>query len=244
VTDVAALIADMVRAGVDPELIGRAAEALSQREAVLVPDEAANRRRQRDRERKRLRNSAEVGGLRGNDEPLSSEVPPAPLPNSKPEVPPSPPKGGSSPADEIAVALEAYCAMAETAGLSKPRDITDARRTRLKAVLREHGMPVWLEAVQRVGASSFCRGENDRGWRADLDFLLQPKSFPKILEGFYDNRPRAGPANGNPIRGPSVFFAAADYLDENGRSDEGDTSDRHDAGGVPVLALEHRPRDR
>ena len=66
-SDVAALIADMVRAGVDPELIGRTAAALSAREAVLVPDEAAERRRAADRERKRLRKSAEIVGICGVD---------------------------------------------------------------------------------------------------------------------------------------------------------------------------------
>lgn len=58
-SDVAALIADMVRAGVDPELIGRTAQVLSEREPVRITDEQAERRRAKDRERKRLRNSAE-----------------------------------------------------------------------------------------------------------------------------------------------------------------------------------------
>jgi hypothetical protein len=41
-----------------------------------------------------------------------------------------------------------------------------------------------MDALER---SAFCRGENDRGWRADFDFLLQPKSFTKLLEGAYDH---------------------------------------------------------
>lgn len=58
-SDVAALIADMVRQGIDPDIIGRTAEALSQ---VNNVDRQAERRRARDRARKqeaRLRNSAE-----------------------------------------------------------------------------------------------------------------------------------------------------------------------------------------
>lgn len=58
-SDVAALIADLVRAGVDPDLIGRTAAALASREPVKVVDEQAERRRAADRERKRLRNSAD-----------------------------------------------------------------------------------------------------------------------------------------------------------------------------------------
>lgn len=51
-SDVAALIADMVRAGVDPELIGRTAAALSAREPVKIVDDQAERRREIDRLRK------------------------------------------------------------------------------------------------------------------------------------------------------------------------------------------------
>jgi hypothetical protein len=92
-SEVAALIADMVRAGVSPELIGRTADALARREPVLVPDEVADRRRERDRERKRLRKSAEVGGTDGIEPSL--EVSPTPLPNPNPSThKENPPKGG------------------------------------------------------------------------------------------------------------------------------------------------------
>lgn len=85
-------------------------------------------------------------------------------------------------------ALDAYAAMAGRSGLAVPRVVTSGRRTRLQAVVREHGLPAFLEAVAKVGASSFCCGVNDRGWKADLDFILQAKSFTKILEGHYDDR--------------------------------------------------------
>ena len=58
--DIAALIADMVKAGVDPELIGRTAAALAEREPVVLPakvDEVAERKRAADRERTRARNA-------------------------------------------------------------------------------------------------------------------------------------------------------------------------------------------
>ncbi len=65
-TDVATIIADLVKAGVDPDLVGRTAAALASREPVVVADEQASRRREKDRERKRnLRKSADVGGVCG-----------------------------------------------------------------------------------------------------------------------------------------------------------------------------------
>lgn len=83
-SDVAVLIADMVRAGVDPELIGRTAAALSAREPVKIIDDQAERRRAKDRERKRLRNSAE-------------SVESADVVSPKKETSPTPPKEKTTP---------------------------------------------------------------------------------------------------------------------------------------------------
>lgn len=52
-SDVATLIADMVRSGIDPELIGRTAALLAEREPVKIVDDQAERRRAIDRLRKR-----------------------------------------------------------------------------------------------------------------------------------------------------------------------------------------------
>lgn len=102
-SDVASLIADMVRAGVDPDLIGRAAAALAEREPVKIEDEQALRKRAADRDRmrrKREESRATSRDIRDVADLLSPEgsspTPPSPKPLSS--IPPSPPKGGSSPA--------------------------------------------------------------------------------------------------------------------------------------------------
>jgi uncharacterized protein YdaU (DUF1376 family) len=98
---------------------------------------------------------------------------------------------------ETDLAFDAWDQMAARTGLAKVRVRSKARVTGLAGVIRQHGLPVLLEAIGRVEASAFCRGENERGWRADLDFLLQPKSFGRLLEGHFDNRAgqsRASPA--------------------------------------------------
>lgn len=84
--------------------------------------------------------------------------------------------------------LTAYFSMAERSGLAMPRAISVSRRARITAKIKAHGLPVCLEAVQRVGQSNFCTGINERGWKADLDFVLQDKSFLGLIEGKYDNR--------------------------------------------------------
>jgi hypothetical protein len=66
--------------------------------------------------------------------------------------------------------------MARRSGLSVPKAITASRRRSLLLRIEEHGLPAVLDAIDRIGRSRFCRGENDRGWRADLDFLASPRA--------------------------------------------------------------------
>lgn len=89
---------------------------------------------------------------------------------------------------EIDLFIEAYSVMAAQVGLAVPRAVTASRRQRIGAKIRAHGLDVCFEAIRRVGQSSFCTGSNDRGWRADLDFVLQDKSFLGLIEGKYENR--------------------------------------------------------
>lgn len=137
---------------------------------------------------------------RGSYEPLSSAAPTTPA-EPEPEcdlvseddpIPPpaSPPAGG----DPVQDAFDRYNETAETAGLPRAQVLNATRRAALKARLREcGGIGGWAAALEKLAASRHCTGSNDRGWRADLDFLLQPKSFVRLMEGRYDDRvPKGG----------------------------------------------------
>ena len=57
----------------------------------------------------------------------------------------------------------------------------------------------WREVFRRIEASPFCRGENDRGWLADVDWALRPdgkkpETAQRVLEGAFDAR-ATGPPN-------------------------------------------------
>ena len=80
--------------------------------------------------------------------------------------------------------IEAWNAMADTCGLPKAR-MTPSRRTKLKTFVKRNPVEDITEAIWRVPSSDFLCGRNGRDWRADLDFLLNPSKFPKILEGSY-----------------------------------------------------------
>lgn len=86
--------------------------------------------------------------------------------------------------DEI---VEAWNERMVPQGFAAVRRITPTRRTQIKARLRENTLDDWQRAFGAIERSSFLRGDNDRGWRADFDFLLQPKSFTKLIEGAYDH---------------------------------------------------------
>ncbi len=106
-------------------------------------------------------------------------------------------KGGSAPAAPVAeseVALIAWNQLCERIGLRKVQRFTDARKRALTARLRDcGGIDGWMSVLTKVEASKFLRGDNDRGWKADLDFLVRESSFIKLIEGKYDNATN-GPA--------------------------------------------------
>lgn len=53
------------------------------------------------------------------------------------------------------------------------------------------------DAFGRAQASSFCTGSNDRGWRADFDWLMNENNLVKVLEGKYGGAPEPlGPKGG------------------------------------------------
>lgn len=58
-----------------------------------------------------------------------------------------------------------------------------------RARLRDHPEPeYWTSVIDRIAASPFCKGVNDRTWVADFEFLVRVETHIKVLEGKYDTR--------------------------------------------------------
>ena len=51
-----------------------------------------------------------------------------------------------------------------------------------------HSIDIFRELFQLAEASSFLKGQNDRNWSADFDWMMKPTNFTKILEHKYDER--------------------------------------------------------
>ncbi len=82
--------------------------------------------------------------------------------------------------------VEAWNATAERLGLKAVRKFTPERRRKLLTRIRQNSIEDFTEAIASIERSPFLRGENDRGWRADFDWMLEPKNFTKLTEGTYE----------------------------------------------------------
>lgn len=81
---------------------------------------------------------------------------------------------------------ESWNEIAARCGL--PRIIKSNPRRRKAFADRKREYPEiehWRNAFRCLERTDWLHGKNDRGWRADPDFFLQPKSFTKLVEGSY-----------------------------------------------------------
>lgn len=82
--------------------------------------------------------------------------------------------------------VESWNAVAVEAGLPALKALSKGRRAAFRQRKREFpDIADWQAAFRCLSKSRFLRGENDRAWKADADFFLQAKSFPKLVEGSY-----------------------------------------------------------
>lgn len=51
--------------------------------------------------------------------------------------------------------------------------LTPKRQKKIKARLKDCGETMLREAIENTAKNEFYRGENERGWKADLDFILR-----------------------------------------------------------------------
>jgi len=71
--------------------------------------------------------------------------------------------------------------------LPKVIELSPKRMALIESRLKEEpDLNVWVQVIRRVASSPFCTGTNDRGWRANFEWLLRPGTRVKVLEGTYD----------------------------------------------------------
>lgn len=81
--------------------------------------------------------------------------------------------------------FEAWNVFASHYGLSKIDKVNDTRRKKMQTRLRE-GME-FLKVLDGIRTSSHLKGDNQRGWRATFDWIIENDSnYLKIIEGHYN----------------------------------------------------------
>ena len=80
-------------------------------------------------------------------------------------------------------------------------------------------LDAFRELFEKAEASDFLKGENDRAWTADFDWLIRPTNMSKVLEGKYDGstKPKTGTAQSQAGSKPSTMDVLASIIaDEEG----------------------------
>jgi uncharacterized protein YdaU (DUF1376 family) len=110
--------------------------------------------------------------------------------------------------DDVAEAFAKYNALAQEIGLPAAAALSKPRKAAIRKRLEEHGgMEAWDRALDSIRYSPHCRGENNRGWRANLDFIIQASSFIKLIEGVYGR-------DGGPAQTASDLFGGKPKEDD------------------------------
>lgn len=95
----------------------------------------------------------------------------------------------------------------------KIRAISGQREKAVAARWREYkSLDVFAEAFRAVERSSFLKGNNNRNWSADFDWIMRATNFPKILEGKYDDKGKAAADNKSDEVFERLGINAEDYI--------------------------------
>jgi len=92
---------------------------------------------------------------------------------------------GDEAADKHREQIKAFMDAWKQTDFPQVRKLTDKRRKALLQRIADYGIDDCIKAVEIAARTPFCLGQNNRGWRADIEFFLRPDSIAKILEGKY-----------------------------------------------------------
>ncbi len=94
------------------------------------------------------------------------------------------------------IGLQSYFNETFKGKLPMVANMTEARRKAVKARIAEYDKNTVCLVLQKVAASPFLLGCNDRNWKCDFDWIFKAANFTKILEGNYDEKRNNNTAGG------------------------------------------------
>lgn len=105
--------------------------------------------------------------------------------------------------------------------LTQIQKISEQRKSAILARLKEYepyNPEVFFESIfEKVCQSDFLIGNNDKGWKADFDWIIKKANFLKILEGTYKNSKKinTGITKNRPDLEPTINRQTADTIRRN-----------------------------
>lgn len=95
-------------------------------------------------------------------------------------------EGGNSGGDQVQAFFDLW--NAEAASLPKAERLTETRKRKIQARLRERPLDQWGEVFRRMNTSRFLRRETGGTFKANLDWITKNETnSAKVLEGIYDD---------------------------------------------------------
>jgi hypothetical protein len=70
----------------------------------------------------------------------------------------------------------------------KVKSLTEKRKKAIRKILKSYSDDDIIEMFINAESSDFLKGKNDRGWKANIDFMLREDKFVNILEGQYNGK--------------------------------------------------------
>lgn len=111
------------------------------------------------------------------------------LENKKERVPdaptPAPPQAASSPSIDYEQFKNLYNGICTN--LPQVKMLSEKRKKAIRDFQKQLTVDDFKAVCKKANKSDFMTGKNDRGWKADFDFLLRVDKAINILEGKYDN---------------------------------------------------------
>ena len=71
--------------------------------------------------------------------------------------------------------------------LPQVQKLTDKRNTAIDKFIKEFTEEQFEQICQIANSTDFLIGKNDKGWKADFDFLMRIDKATNIIEGKYNN---------------------------------------------------------
>lgn len=102
--------------------------------------------------------------------------------------------------------------------LPKCTTLSESRKKALRARLNHYGIDDFQRLFEKANESSFLTGANNNNWTANFDWLIKDANMAKVLDGNYDNKPRAsgGGGSGNPFM--DMYYKLKEEEDNNDES--------------------------